>query len=142
MIETSRRALIRAGALAATATPLVAPAAAAAAGGAGSPDALGGERAGTARRLYVRSRFTPVRGAGFTVVEPTGRWRMRLTDIGDLSPDRPGDEHAFTLTFASPVPGPSQGTFVVRRTGFPATTLFLVPSDHERRTYQAIVNSR
>lgn len=146
MTETSRRALLRAGALAAAAAPVVAPlvtaAPAAAAGGSGATGAALPGRATSSRRLYRRSRFTPFLGAGFTVVEPARRWSMRLTDVGDLSPGQPGDDRCFTLTFTSRIAGPSQGTFLVRRTGFPATTLFLVPSDHDRRSYQAIVNTQ
>jgi hypothetical protein len=67
---------------------------------------------------------------------------MTLTDVGDLTPGQPGDDRCFTLTFTSRASGPSQGTFLVRRTGFPATTLFLVPSDNDRRSYQAIVSTR
>ncbi|CAI9412575.1 DUF6916 family protein [Nocardioides sp. T2.26MG-1] len=146
MTETSRRALLRAGALAAAAAPVVAPlvtaAPAAAASGSATPGAALPGRSTSGRQLYRRSRFSPLLGAGFTVVEPARRWSMRLTDVGDLSPGQPDDDRCFTLTFTLRTPGPSQGTFLVRRTGFPATTLFLVPSDNDRRSYQAIVNTR
>jgi hypothetical protein len=115
MTETSRRALLRAGALAAAAAPLAAPGLAATANAAST--------ARTARGLYARSRFAPLVGRTFTMEEPGRRWRMRLT-------------------FAASGPGPDQGTFVVRRTGFAATTLFLVPIGTDGRTYEAVVNNR
>lgn len=146
MTETSRRAVLRAGALAAAAAPLVAPTAASAAGarsgpGAGPRGGAGPHRPTIARPLYRRSRFAPYVGRSFLVIDPAGRRSMTLTGVGDLALGRPADERSFTLTFTAEDPGPTQGTFLVRRTGFPATTLFLVPSDPDRRTYQAIINT-
>lgn len=134
MTETSRRALLRAGALAAAAAPLAAPGLAATANAAST--------ARTARGLYARSRFAPLVGRTFTMEEPGRRWRMRLAEVDDLSQSRAGDELCFSLTFAASGPGPDQGTFVVRRTGFAATTLFLVPIGTDGRTYEAVVNNR
>ncbi len=146
MTETSRRTVLRAGALAAAAAPLVAPAAASAAGGrsgapAGSTAGAGPRRPTIARPLYRRSRFAPYVGQSFLVIDPAGRRPMTLTGVGDRAVGRPADERSFTLTFTADEPGPAQGTFLVRRTGFPSTTLFLVPSDPDRRTYQAIINT-
>lgn len=141
MTETSRRALLRAGALAASAAPLLAPAAAAAAGTSGAARPARPSRPTLNRPLYRRSRFAPLLGQVFTVIDPVGRRPMTLTGVGDLALGRPEDDRCFTLTFTADEPGPIQGTFLLRRSGFPATTLFLVPSDPERRTYQAIINT-
>ena len=43
------------------------------------------------------------------------------------------------VTFRSGARGPEQGSYVLRRPGFKATTLFLVPSDRDRRTYEAVI---
>jgi hypothetical protein len=137
MTETSRRALLRAGVLATAAAPLVAPAAAAAA----TPGRARPWRPTMAVPVYLRSRFAPFLGVVFTVVDPAGRRPMTLADVGDLPPAPPGDERCFTLTFTASAPGPAQGTFLLRRRGFPSTTLFLVPSDADRRTYQAVINN-
>ena len=45
----------------------------------------------------------------------------------------------FSLTFRSGSAGPEQGSYVLRRPGFRPTTLFVVPSDATRRTYEAVV---
>lgn len=134
MTETSRRALLRAGALAAGAAPLAAPGLTVAANGAPA--------ARTARGLYVRSRFAALVGRTFTMEERGRRWRMRLAEVDDLPQGRAGDELCFSLTFAATGSGPDQGTFVIRRTGFAATTLLLVPIGTDGRTYEAVVNNR
>jgi hypothetical protein len=64
---------------------------------------------------------------------------MRLTEVSDLSSTLRGDDRSFGLTLTSPVAGPPQGSYVVRRRGFRPTTLFVVPSDAGRRTYQVVV---
>ena len=64
---------------------------------------------------------------------------MKLTKVGNLPNSKKRNPHAFSLTFRSGATGPEQGSYVLRRPGFKATTLFLVPSDRDRRTYEAVI---
>lgn len=91
--------------------------------------------------LYVRSRFTPLLGKAFTLNAKTGIWRVTLTEVADLAHPASGARHCFALTFRCRGVGPTQGSYSLRRSGFTSTTLFVVPSDAARRTYQAVINS-
>lgn len=95
-----------------------------------------------AGRLYRRRRFTRRRGRRFRVTGPGVRQRMRLVGVDDLARAVSGSEHSFELTLRAPRPGPAQGTYRLRRPGFAATDLFLVPTDETRRTFRAVVNNR
>ena len=118
----SRRALLVASAWAVVAAPFVGPA----------------EAATTKRNLYARDRFTSLRRKAFRLEAAGRHWRVRLTDVGNLPNCRRKDQHAFSLTFRCGRAGPEQGSYVLRRPGFKATTLFLVPSGRDRRTYEAV----
>lgn len=126
MTETSRRTLLRAGVLGLVAAPV------AAAGSAFGAD--------TSLSRYRRSRFTPLLGSPFRLVDATGSWRVRLTDIDDLPHAAPGDEDRFSITLSSATGGPPQGTYTLRRSRFTPTRLFVVPSDARRRTYEVVIN--
>lgn len=130
MTETTRRNLLRSGVAVAALAPL-APLlpAESATGAAGGP------------RLYRRSRFTPLLGKRFRLVSKTGRWRMTLLEVTDLSTSAAGSQHAFGLTFHAPAGGPTQGSYLLIRSGFTDTPLFVVPADAERGTYQAVINN-
>ena len=126
MSDTTRRTLLRASAVGLALTPvLVAPEVFAA--------------ATTRRGLYARDRFASLRRKSFRLEGPSRQWRVRLTKVGDLANSRRGDQHRFSLTFRCGTAGPEQGSYVLRRAGFRPTTLFLVPTDPGRRTYEAIV---
>jgi hypothetical protein len=126
MRETTRRTLLRAGAVGLAIAPvLVAPEVFAA--------------ASTRRDLYARDRFGSLRRKTFRLEGPSRHWRVRLTKVGNLPSSSRGDKHRFSLTFRCGTAGPEQGSYVLRRAGFRPTTLFLVPSDAGRRTYEAIV---
>jgi hypothetical protein len=126
MTDTSRRALLFASAWGVVAAPFVGASAALAA-------------ATTKRDLYARDRFTSLRRKAFRLEGAGRHWRVKLTDVGNLANSRRKDPHAFSLTFRSGSTGPEQGSYLLRRPGFRATTLFLVPSDAGRRTYQAVI---
>ena len=123
MKATSRRGLLFASAWGVVAAPFVGAA----------------EAATTKRNLYARNRFASLRRKTFRLEGAEGRWRVRLTDVGNLPNCKKLDQHAFSLTFRCGRTGPEQGSYVLRRPGFKATTLFLVPSDAGRRTYQAVI---
>jgi hypothetical protein len=126
MTSTTRRSLLRASALVAALAPvLVAPEVYAA--------------ATTRRDLYTRSRFAAMRRKTFRLEGPTRHWRVRLTKVANLPNCSKRNPHAFSVTFRAGVRGPEQGSYVLRRPGFKATTLFLVPSDAGRRTYEAVI---
>lgn len=127
MTETSRRALLRAGVLGVALAPFASA----------SPAFAAVASSG----LYTRSRFTPLLNSRFKLVGKTGTWPMTLTQVTDLPQAPGGAEHRFGLTFHSSVAGPTQGSYILRRSRFTSTTLFVVPSDASRRTYQAVVNS-
>ena len=124
MTSTSRRALLSATALGAVGAPFAA-----------MPEAVAGPRS-----LYSRVRFVPQRHRRFRLVDGRRRWTVTLTKISDLSRSAKDDNKNFGLTFVSRTPGPSQGTYVLRRPGFTPTRLFMVPTDASRRTYYAIVS--
>jgi hypothetical protein len=129
MTETTRRTLLRAGAVGL----VVAPACTAGAVSAAS----------AARPLpskYGRSRFTPFLGSSFRMADESGSWPVTLAAIGDLPNAARGADECFYLTLGCPSGGPSQGTYILRRQGFSGTSLFVVPSDASCRTYQAVVN--
>jgi hypothetical protein len=122
---TTRRALLRAGAVGAAVAPvLLAPEVYAA--------------ATTRRDLYSRKRFTALRRKTFRLEGAGRHWRVRLIDIRNLPHTPRKDQHRFSLTFRAGSAGPEQGSYVLRRPGFKATTLFLVPG-RDRRTLEAVV---
>jgi hypothetical protein len=126
MTSTTRRSLLRASLLAATLAPvLVAPEVYAA--------------ATTRRGLYSRRRFSAMRRKTFRLEGAGRHWRVRLVKVGNLPNCTRHDPHAFSLTFRSGAAGPVSGSYVLRRPGFKATTLFVVPSDRRRRTYEAVI---
>ncbi len=94
------------------------------------------------RDLYTRVRFRRQLRSSFRVTDGRRTWRMRLVRVSNLPEAPAGDRRRFVLTFRSRAPGPPQGSYVFRRRRFTGTTLFIVPSDRERRTYQAVISSR
>ena len=128
MTTTTRRALLRAAAASAFLAPL-----------APLRSAFG---AAASRDLYTRRRFKGQVRSSFRVTDGRRTWRMRLVGVGNLPKAAAGDRRRFVLTFRSRAPGPPQGSYVFTRKRFAATTLFVVPSDPERRTYQAIISSK
>jgi hypothetical protein len=125
MTETSRRALLRAGAFGVLVAPFTSVRAAFAA---------------ATTNLYTRSRFTPLVNKTVKFVGPTGSWSMTLSRISDLPHAARGDNYRFGLTFGSPAAGPPQGSYTLQRSGFTSTTLFVVPSDPGRTTYEGVIN--
>ncbi len=125
MTGISRRAVMRVSALGAVAVSFARP---------------GAAEAATVRHLYARKRFQRLLGAHFKVADHTGHWRVALTEVSDLPYGRRDDERAFSLTLTSRTAGPPQGTYLMSRRGFRSTTLFIVPSDADCRTYQAVIN--
>ena len=126
MTELSRRNLLVAGALGIVLAPFASAREAFAAGT-------------TKRGLYRRSRFAPLRQRRFTVRGPDGTWSMRLVKVRNLPHSPRRDENRFALTFRCSRGGPPQGSYTLRRDKFAPTTLFLVPSDDSRRTYEAVI---
>jgi hypothetical protein len=126
MTSTTRRTLLAVGAVGAALTPFLV-----------SPDAFAA--ATTRRDLYTRTRFSGLRRKVFRLEGDDRHWRVKLTKVGNLPNCHKRDPHAFSLTFRSGAAGPEQGSYVLRRAGFRPTKLFLVPSDRERRTYQAVI---
>jgi hypothetical protein len=92
------------------------------------------------QRRYTRSRFTPLRGRRFKLTSGSRSTTVTLAKVSDLPYSRKGASGCFALTFRSATAGPPQGSYTLRRRGFAPTTLFVVPSDTSRRTYEAIVN--
>jgi hypothetical protein len=125
MTDTSRRTLLRVGAFGAVLAPLASVRTAFAA---------------TTTNLYARSRFTKLQKARFSMVEGTTTWSVTLVSVSDLAGAPRNDDNRYGLTFTSSVSGPAQGSYTFQRSGFAPTTLFVVPSDASRRTYEAIVN--
>jgi hypothetical protein len=123
---TTRRAVLGAGVLGLVLAPVLV-----------SPEAVAG--ATMRKNLYARSRFTSLRRKSFRLDGASRHWRVRLTKVGNLPNTRRGDQHSFSLTFRCGTAGPDQGSYVIRRAGFRPTTLFLVPSDASRRTYEATI---
>ena len=127
MTEMSRRGLLRTGAVVAFLTPMT--------------SVRNAVAVTTARRLYTRARFRRLRNRRFRLVGETGSWPVTLTRVGNLPGAPRGDKDRFALTFTCHVAGPPQGSYALRRRRFAATTLFVVPSDPTRRTYEAVVNN-
>jgi hypothetical protein len=125
MTSTTRRTLLRAGALGAAVVPLLV-----------APEVYAA--ATTRRDLYTRTRFAALRRKTFRLEGPTRHWRVKLLDVRNLPNCAKRDPHAFSLTFRAGAAGPVQGSYVLRRPGFKATTLFVVPS-RDRRTYEAVI---
>jgi len=96
----------------------------------------------TRRDLYSRTRFSGLRRKTFRLEGAGRHWRVRLTKVANLPGCKKRDPHAFSLTFRSGARGPEQGSYVLRRAGFRPTTLFVVPSDPSRRTYEAVIFRR
>jgi hypothetical protein len=126
MTRTTRRALIGAGALGAAVAPILL-----------APEVYAA--ATTRRDLYSRKRFSSLRRRTFRLDGAGRHWRVRLIEVRNLPHTPRKDQHRFSLTFRFGSAGPEQGSYVLRRPGFKATTLFLVPSDRSRRTYEAVV---
>ena len=93
----------------------------------------------TRRDLYSRKRFSALRRKSFRLDGAGRHWRVKLTDVRNLPHAPRKDQHRFSLSFRFGSAGPEQGSYVLRRPGFKATTLFLVPTDGSRRTYQAVI---
>jgi hypothetical protein len=126
MTSTTRRALLRASALGAALAPLLV-----------APEVYAA--ATTRRDLYARARFSAMRHKAFRLEGAGRHWRVKLTKVGNLPNCAKRDPHAFSLTFRAGATGPEQGSYVLRRPGFKPTTLFVVPSDRQRRTYEAVI---
>ena len=126
MTLTTRRALLRATAIGVALAPVLV-----------GPEVYAA--ATTRRDLYARTRFAALRRRSFRLDGAGRHWRVKLTHVGNLPNCARKDPHAFSLTFRSGATGPEQGSYVLRRPGFTPTTLFVVPSDRGRRTYEAVV---
>ena len=125
MTSTTRRSLLRVGALGLVLAPVLV-----------APEVFGAVT--TRKDLYVRRRFAVLRHKTFRLEGAGRHWRVRLTAVRNLPQCAKGSAHAFRLTFRSGSAGPEQGSYVLRRPGFKATTLFVVPSA-DRRTYEAVI---
>jgi hypothetical protein len=90
--------------------------------------------------LYLRSRYTPLQRKGFSLVRAGKGTPVVLREIADIEGARAGAADAFRLTFTAKGVPPAQGTYSLRRAGFAATSLFIVP-DPERGGVTAIINS-
>lgn len=138
MTDLSRRSVIGAGAAALAAGTL----------GVGVPvvgaPALAGAAEPTytsAENLYRRSRFATLRRKWFGLSGGGTRIAVQLSSVGDLPGEAAGAERRFQMTFTCRSAGPPQGTYTLRRSGFTATSIFLVPHDDSRRSYTAVVHS-
>lgn len=125
MTATSRRTLLGVGALGILVTPFV---------------TMRTALAGPATDLYARSRFVRLQGATFQLVGATQTWSVTLDRVADLPHAAAGDNARFSLTFRSTQASPDEGRHTLRRPGFTATPLFVVPGDPGRRTCVAVVN--
>ena len=126
MTKTTRRSLLGAGALGLILGPMLI-----------APDVYAA--ATTRRDLYSRKRFSALRRKTFRLDGAGRHWRVKLTEVRNLPHTPRKDQHRFSLTLRFGSAGPEQGSYVLRRPGFKATTLFLVPSDRSRRTYEAVI---
>jgi len=124
MTDTSRRTLLRASAFGLLLAPLTSVRAAFAA----------------TTSLYSRSRFTKLTNARFTLSSTAGTWTVTLVKVSDLAGAPRRADNRFCLTFTSAAAGPVQGSYLLKRSGFTETELFVVPSDPARQTHQVIVN--
>lgn len=136
MTDVSRRALIGAGAVALGAIGGVVGPVGVAPGSARAADPT----YTSAGSLYRRPRFEALSGKGFSLVRGGIRTPVTLREVADLD-GAPTDAAAqFRLTFTCRGAVPEQGTYSLRRIGFAATSLFLVP-DPVRRGMTAVINS-
>jgi hypothetical protein len=126
MTETTRRSLLRAGALGVAIAPILL-----------APEVYAAST--TRRDLYSRKRFSALRRKTFRLDGAGRHWRVKLTEVRNLPHTPRKDQHRFSLTFRFGSAGPEQGSYVLRRPGFKATTLFLVPTGSDRRTYEAVI---
>jgi hypothetical protein len=136
MTDLSRRRVIGAGAAAIAAgalgvgVPFI-----------GAPGARAADATYTsAESLYRRSRFAPLRGKGFSVTRNGTGTPVTLAEVADLANGRAGSQEQFRLTFTVKGTLPGQGTYTVRRPGFAATSIFLVP-ESGRKALTAIVDT-
>lgn len=125
MTETSRRTLLRASALAVLAAPFV---------------TMRPASAAQSNDLYARERFSKLKNATFRLADSSGTWQVTLGQVYDLPGAPAGDRRRFGLTFHAATTGPVQGSYTLSRNGFTPTPLFVVPSDAQRRTYEAVIN--
>jgi len=126
MKTTTRRSLLRAGALGLALGPVLL-----------APEAFAAFT--TRHTLYARDRFAALRHRSFLLEGPERTWRARLVSVRDLPNGKRLDPSSFCLTFRAVGQGPAQGTYLLKRRGFAPTSLFLVPSDADRRNYAAVV---
>lgn len=126
MTTTTRRSLLRAGALGLVLGPVLL-----------APEAFAAFT--TRRGLYSRARFAALRQRSFQLEGPNRSWRLRLIEVGNLPNAARRDQYSFSLTFRAAGEGPPQGTYLLTRPGFAPTSLFVVPGDVKRRTYRAVV---
>lgn len=133
MTDVSRRRVIGAGA------------AAVAAGAIGVSGPVGTAHAAdatytTAESLYRRSRFSALKGKGFSITRNGVGTPVKLAEVADLAAAPAGAADRFRLTFTVTGALPAQGTYTVRRPGFAATSVFLVP-EGARKAMTAIVDT-
>lgn len=127
MTSTTRRTLLRAGALGLAIGPMLL-----------GPDVFAAFT--TRRDLYTRARFTALRRRSFQLQGPRGgSWRLRLVEVHDLAHAAHRDRDSFSLVFRSGADGPPQGTYLFTRRGFTPTSLFVVPVDDGGQMYEAVV---
>ena len=126
MTTTTRRTLLRAGVLGLVLGPVLL-----------APEAFAAFT--TRRDLYARSRFAALRLRTFRLEGRQGSWQLRLTEVADLPNSPRRDPYSFGLTFRASGEGPPQGTYLLTRPGFAATSLFVVPGDVRRRSYRAVI---
>lgn len=127
MTDLTRRTVLAASAVATAVAAVGLPAS-----GAAAADARAG--------LYLRRRFTRLRGKKFLLSDGSRTWAVKLTHVQDLEHAARGAQRSFALRFRRATPGPPQGTYTLRRKGFSPTVLFVVPSDARRRSYEVVVN--
>ena len=136
MTDISRRQVIGAGAVVITTGAL----------GVGLPvaGAPGARAAGpsytTAESLYQRPRFSALRGKGFSLVRGGVGVPVVLREVADLEGAPAGAADRFRLFLSCRGAVPEQGTYSLRRSGFAATSLFVVP-DAGRQGVTAVVMS-
>lgn len=94
----------------------------------------------SAASLYRRPRFAELRGKGFSLVRGGAGIPVTLRAVADLAGAPAGAADRFRLTFTTRGAMPGQGTYSLRRAGFAATSLFVVPGA-DGTTLTAVVNS-
>ncbi len=136
MTDISRRSVIGAGAAAIAAGAL----------GVGGPLADAGAVASadptytSGAALYRRPRFAALRGKRFSITGGGKGFPVTLVEVADLDGAPAGAAEQFRLALAARSAVPAQGTYTLRRAGFTATSLFLVP-DPAGGGLTAIINS-